>query len=209
MDANSIFNILTTMYPDARCELNYQSKFQLLISVVLSAQTTDILVNRVTEVLFPQYPTISDLAKAQFGDVKEIIKTIGLANTKAKNIISLSQKLVADGYREVPRDYNYLITLPGVGRKTANVVLTEGFNIPRIAVDTHVLRVSNRLGFVISQDPRVVEEKLMELYPEELWHQVHLRLLFFGRYFCKARNPQCADCPFIKICQYKKTSNQK
>lgn len=209
MDANSIFNILTTMYPDARCELNYQSKFQLLISVVLSAQTTDILVNRVTEVLFPQYPTISDLAKAQFGDVKEIIKTIGLANTKAKNIISLSQKLVADGYREVPRDYNYLITLPGVGRKTANVVLTEGFNIPRIAVDTHVLRVSNRLGFVISQDPRVVEEKLMELYPEELWHQVHLRLLFFGRYFCKARNPQCADCPFIKICLYKKTSNQK
>lgn len=209
MDANSIFNIITTMYPDARCELNYQSKFQLLISVVLSAQTTDILVNRVTEVLFPQYPTISDLAKAQFGDVKEIIKTIGLANTKAKNIISLSQKLVADGYREVPRDYNYLITLPGVGRKTANVVLTEGFNIPRIAVDTHVLRVSNRLGFVISQDPRVVEEKLMELYPEELWHQVHLRLLFFGRYFCKARNPQCADCPFIKICLYKKTSNQK
>lgn len=209
MDANSIFNILTTMYPDARCELNYQSKFQLLISVVLSAQTTDILVNRVTEVLFPQYPTISDLAKAQFGDVKEIIKTIGLANTKAKNIISLSQKLVADGYREVPRDYNYLITLPGVGRKTANVVLTEGFNIPRIAVDTHVLRVSNRLGFVISQDPRVVEEKLMELYSEELWHQVHLRLLFFGRYFCKARNPQCEDCPFIKICLYKKTSNQK
>lgn len=205
MDTNDILTILSSMYPDARCELNYQSKFQLLISVVLSAQTTDLLVNKVTEVLFSQYPQMSDLANANVDEVKEIIKTIGLANTKARNIIALSQKLQKDGYQEVPSDYDYLITLPGVGRKTANVVLTEGFHIPRIAVDTHVLRVSNRLGFVTSNDPIVVEEKLMDLYPQEIWHRVHLQLLFFGRYFCKARNPQCEDCPFVAICQYKNT----
>lgn len=205
MDTNDILTILSSMYPDARCELNYQSKFQLLISVVLSAQTTDLLVNKVTEVLFSQYPQMSDLANANVDEVKEIIKTIGLANTKARNIIALSQKLQKDGYQEVPSDYDYLITLPGVGRKTANVVLTEGFHIPRIAVDTHVLRVSNRLGFVTSNDPIVVEEKLMDLYPQEMWHRVHLQLLFFGRYFCKARNPQCEDCPFVAICQYKNT----
>ena len=205
MDTNDILTILSSMYPDARCELNYQSKFQLLISVVLSAQTTDLLVNKVTEVLFSQYPQMSDLATANVDEVKEIIKTIGLANTKARNIIALSQKLQKDGYQEVPSDYDYLITLPGVGRKTANVVLTEGFHIPRIAVDTHVLRVSNRLGFVTSNDPIVVEEKLMDLYPQEIWHRVHLQLLFFGRYFCKARNPQCEDCPFVAICQYKNT----
>lgn len=205
MDTNDILTILSSMYPDARCELNYQSKFQLLISVVLSAQTTDLLVNKVTEVLFSQYPQMSDLANANVDEVKEIIKTIGLANTKARNIIALSQKLQKDGYQEVPSDYDYLITLPGVGRKTANVVLTEGFHIPRIAVDTHVLRVSNRLGFVTSNDPIVVEEKLMDLYPQEMWHRVHLQLLFFGRYFCKARNPQCKDCPFVAICQYKNT----
>jgi len=205
MDTNDILTILSSMYPDARCELNYQSKFQLLISVVLSAQTTDLLVNKVTEVLFSQYPQMSDLATANVDEVKEIIKTIGLANTKARNIIALSQKLQKDGYQEVPSDYDYLITLPGVGRKTANVVLTEGFHIPRIAVDTHVLRVSNRLGFVTSNDPIVVEEKLMDLYPQEMWHRVHLQLLFFGRYFCKARNPQCKDCPFVAICQYKNT----
>lgn len=204
MDANDVLEILTSMYPNARCELNYQTKFQLLISVVLSAQTTDILVNKVTKVLFSKYPKINDLAEADEDSVKEIIKIIGLANTKAKNIIALAKKLMADGHQEIPNDYDYLITLPGVGRKTANVFLAEGFHVPKIAVDTHVLRVSNRLGFVDSSDPVVVEQKLMELYPQELWHQVHLKLLFFGRYFCKARNPQCEHCPLISICQYKK-----
>ena len=205
MDANDILRILTVMHPNARCELNYKTKFQLLIAVVLSAQTTDILVNKVTINLFAKYPQIIDLANASVNEVKEIIQTIGLANTKAKNIIALSQKLLGDHYQEIPNDYDYLITLPGVGRKTANVGLSEGFHIPRIAVDTHVLRVSNRLGFVVSDEPIVVEEKLMELYPRELWHQVHLQLLFFGRYFCKARNPQCNHCPFISICRYKNT----
>ena len=150
MDANDVLEILTSMYPNARCELNYQTKFQLLISVVLSAQTTDILVNKVTKVLFSKYPKISDLAEADEDSVKEIIKIIGLANTKAKNIIALAKKLMADGHQEIPNDYDYLITLPGVGRKTANVFLAEGFHVPKIAVDTHVLRVSNRLGFVDS-----------------------------------------------------------
>ena len=125
---------------------------------------------------------------------------IGLSNNKSKNIIALSKKLVEEKNGEVPNDYEYLITLPGVGRKTANVVLSEGFKVPRIAVDTHVLRVSNRLGYIETQDVLKVEEKLMEIYPKEDWHMLHHRLLFFGRYFCKAKNPECSKCPFTDIC---------
>ena len=204
MDANSIYSELAKMYPDARCELNYHNDFELLVAIVLSAQTTDVLVNKVTLPLFEKYQTINSLALADVDDVKEIIKPLGLANNKAKNIIGLAKKLKDDGFFKIPADYDYLITLPGVGRKTANVMLTEAFKIPRIAVDTHVLRVSNRLGLASSNDVIAVEEKLMSLYPREIWHQVHLKLLFFGRYFCKAKNPHCEECPFIRICQYKK-----
>ena len=129
-----------------------------------------------------------------------------MSKTKAKNIIALSKKLYDDYNGEVPCDFDYLVTLPGVGRKTANVILAEGFGVQRVAVDTHVLRVSNRLGFIDSDNPLIVEKKLMEIYPERIWGDLHLKLLFFGRYFCKAKNPECLrkECPFKYICKEKK-----
>ena len=203
MEKNKIYHILSEMFPNACCELVYNNVFELLISTVLAAQATDKSVNLVTGNLFSKYPTAFELSKANFEDVKEIIKTVGLTNTKAKNIINLSKKLVVDYNGEVPQNFDYLITLDGVGRKTANVVLAEGFGVPRIAVDTHVLRVSNRLNLVTSDNPLVVEKKLMEIYPEEIWGDLHLKLLFFGRYYCKAKNPECEngkECPFKEIC---------
>ena len=204
MEKNKIYHILAEMFPNACCELVYNNVFELLISTVLAAQATDKSVNLVTGNLFSKYPTAFELSKANFEDVKEIIKTVGLTNTKAKNIINLSKKLVVDYNGEVPQNFDYLITLDGVGRKTANVVLAEGFGVPRIAVDTHVLRVSNRLNLVTSDNPLVVEKKLMEIYPEEIWGDLHLKLLFFGRYYCKAKNPECEngkECPFKMICK--------
>ena len=200
---NRIYETLGEMFPDAKCELNYRNIFELLIAVSLSAQTTDVLVNKVTKPLFEKYPTAFELSKANQADVLEMIKSIGLSNNKSKNIIALSKRLVEEKNGEVPCDYDYLVSLPGVGRKTTNLVLSEGFKIPRIAVDTHVLRVSNRLGFIDTQDVLKVEEKLMETYKKENWHMLHHRLLFFGRYFCKAKNPECSKCPFIDICTKK------
>ena len=203
MEKNKIYHILSEMFPNACCELVYNNVFELLISTVLAAQATDKSVNLVTGNLFSKFPTAFELSKANFEDVKEIIKTVGLTNTKAKNIINLSKKLVVDYNGEVPQNFDYLITLDGVGRKTANVVLAEGFGVPRIAVDTHVLRVSNRLNLVTSDNPLVVEKKLMEIYPEEIWGDLHLKLLFFGRYYCKAKHPECEngkECPFKEIC---------
>lgn len=204
MEKNKIYHILAEMFPNACCELVYNNVFELLVSTVLAAQATDKSVNLVTGKLFSKYPTAFELSNADFEEVKEIIKTVGLANTKAKNIINLSKKLVKDHNGEVPKDFDYLITLDGVGRKTANVVLAEGFQVPRIAVDTHVLRVSNRLGLAKTDNPLVVEKSLMEIYPEEIWGDLHLKLLFFGRYYCKAKNPECEngqDCPFKDICK--------
>ena len=204
MEKNKIYHILAEMFPNACCELVYNNVFELLVSTVLAAQATDKSVNLVTGNLFSKYPTAFELSQADFEDVKEIIKTVGLTNTKAKNIINLSKKLVRDYNGEVPQNFDYLITLDGVGRKTANVVLAEGFGVPRIAVDTHVLRVSNRLNLVTSDNPLVVEKKLMEIYPEEIWGDLHLKLLFFGRYYCKAKNPECEngkECPFKRICK--------
>ena len=200
--ANDIYLELLRMYPEVSCELNYQDLFQLLISVVLSAQTTDKSVNKVTPKLFEEYPCPEDLSTAEVEDVHNLIKTIGLANTKAKNIIALSKRLVEEKNGEVVPDFDYLITLPGVGRKTANVVLVEGFRIPAIPVDTHVLRVSNRLNFIQSNNPLEVEIRLMELFDQSLWHGLHLRLIHFGRYFCKAQNPSCEICPFKESCHY-------
>lgn len=206
MTNDKIYNILIDMFPSAYCELEYNNVFELLIATCLAAQATDVSVNKVTGNLFSKYNNAQSLMEAKYEDVVEIIKTVGLSKTKAKNIIALSKKLYEDYQGEVPCDFDYLITLPGVGRKTANVILAEGFGVPRIAVDTHVLRVSNRLGFIESDNPLVVEKKLMEIYPEEIWGDLHLKLLFFGRYFCKAKNPECLrkECPFKNICKEKK-----
>jgi len=204
LNANEIYQIIAQMYPDAYCELNYRNNFELLVSTVLAAQATDKSVNNVTGKLFSKYPDAYALSKAKFEEVREIIKTVGLANSKAKNIIELSKQLVDEKKGEVPADFDYLITLKGVGRKTANVLLAEGFKIPRIAVDTHVSRVANRLGLSDSLDPLKIEKDLMDLYEEEIWGDLHLKLLFFGRYFCKSKNPECEKsiyCPFKEFCK--------
>lgn len=201
-EANRIFEELKRLYPVVKCELDYRNTFELLIAVVLSAQTTDKGVNLVTPNLFRKYPSAFELAKAEATDVHSLIKTIGLANTKARNVIALSKRLVEEKNGEVPSDFDYLITLPGVGRKTANVILGEAFRIPSIPVDTHVLRVSNRLKLADSDDPLKVEQSLAQVYDPSLWYDLHLRLIHFGRYFCKAKKPNCEICPFQNICQY-------
>ena len=196
-----ILKVLETMFPDAKCELIYHNVFELSVATILSAQTTDKSVNKVTPLLFKRYPTPYLLANANQSDVIEIIKTIGLFKNKSQNIIAFSKKIVEEFDGIVPKDFELLQTLPGVGRKTANVILTEGYKIPRIPGDTHVERVSKRLQLV-RYDERVlkVELKLMELIPEVDWHKAHHLLLFFGRYFCFAKKPNCNVCPFKNRC---------
>lgn len=196
------------MFPDAGCELVYHNVFELLIAVMLSAQTTDKSVNIVTPVLFEKYPTAIALANADILEVKEIIKRIGLYSNKSKNIIATSKVLVEKYNGIVPSDLIKLMELPGVGRKTANVVLSEGFKIPRIAVDTHVERVCKRLGISNYDDSVLeVEMRLMELIDESKWHRSHHLLLFFGRYFCLAKKPNCKNCFYKKSCTFYNDKN--
>lgn len=196
------------MFPNAGCELVYHNVFELLIAVMLSAQTTDKSVNIVTPVLFEKYPTAISLANADILEVKEIIKRIGLYSNKSKNIIAASKVLVEKYNGIVPSDLIKLMELPGVGRKTANVVLSEGFKIPRIAVDTHVERVCKRLGISNYDDSVLeVEMRLMELIDESKWHRSHHLLLFFGRYFCLAKKPNCENCFYKKCCTFYNDKN--
>lgn len=198
---------LGEMFPNAKAELVYHNHFELLIAVVLSAQTTDIAVNKVTPALFLKYKTPALLANAKEEDVEHIIKTIGLYKNKSKNIIALSKMLVENHNSMVPNDREKLEKLPGVGRKTANVVLSNAFDIPAFAVDTHVLRVSKRLGIADLEDNEIkTEEKLMKAFDASLWKKLHHQLIFFGRYHCLARNPKCKDCPLYDICKYDKKS---
>ena len=200
----TILKLLDRIYPTAGCALNYQTPFQLLIAVVLSAQTTDKSVNNVTPLLFEKYPDPSSLAAADQDDVAECIRRIGMYKTKSRNIISLSAKLVSDYGSEVPDDYESLVSLPGVGRKTANVVLAEAFGHQRIAVDTHVFRVSNRIGFTSEKDVLRTEMELMRTIPEEMWSHSHHLLIFHGRNLCQARNPHCSECAVSPYCRYYK-----
>ena len=171
---------------------------------MLSAQTTDVSVNKVTPVLFAKYPTAEAMAEADPLDVQEIIKTIGLYKNKSRNIVALSKMLVSEYGGEVPGSFDDLVRLPGVGRKTANVVLAEGFGQARIAVDTHVFRVSNRIGLTCAKDPEGVEKKLMERLPEEQWARAHHLLIFHGRKLCHARKPDCGSCLLAGLCLYEK-----
>lgn len=200
---NLIYDELIKYYPDAKCELNYTNLYELIIAVSLSAQTTDKRVNIVTPNLFEKYPTVYELANASLNEVSEIISSLGLFRTKAKNIVLLAQKVRDEFNGEIPSDFNKLITLPGVGRKTANVVLGEGYKIPAIAVDTHVARVSKRLGLSKSNDVNVIEEDLKKQFEKDKWIKTHHLLLLFGRYKCMARNPLCDGCPFVSFCQEK------
>lgn len=200
---NSEFFIkeLNRMYPNAKCELKHRSHFQLLIAVILSAQTTDEKVNKVTKILFDKYPDAKALAKAEQTEVENIIRSIGLYRNKAKNIIKVSNILTSDYNGKVPNSREVLESLPGVGRKTANIVLNNCFNEAAFAVDTHVTRVSRRLKITNSQDDVTkIEEKLMNYFPKDKWGKLHHQFIFIGRYKCKAINPDCTDCPFISIC---------
>lgn len=201
-DVTTLLDILKETYPDAGCALDFGDRFQLLISVVLSAQTTDKSVNKVTPVLFGKYPDPESLAAADEKDVQEIIRTIGMYRTKAKNIIALSRKLALEFNGEVPGTGEELMSLPGVGRKTANVVLAEGFGEQRIAVDTHVFRVSNRLGLVNEKDVLRTEESLMKVLPHERWTEAHHLLIFHGRRICSAQRPKCDICPVNEYCNW-------
>ena len=193
------------MHPEAACALDFGTRFQLLVAVMLSAQTTDVSVNKVTPVLFEKYPTAEAMADADPFDVQEIIRTIGLYKNKAKNVVKMAKQLTEDYGGEVPGDYDELIKLPGVGRKTANVVLAEAFGKARIAVDTHVFRVANRIGITDGKDPTAVEEGLMARLPEDQWIRAHHLLIFHGRKVCHARKPDCVSCGLQSVCRYFET----
>lgn len=194
---------LEELFPDAKAELDFENNFELIVAVVLSAQTTDIAVNKVTKVLFKYYPTPEKLMDADIKHVMSILKSIGLYRTKAKNIIALSKILVESYDGIVPSDRKALESLPGVGRKTANVVLSNAFGIPALAVDTHILRISKRLGLANETDDALaVEKKLNQKFPKELWHKLHHQLIFFGRYHCTARKPNCDTCKMQDMCPY-------
>ncbi|MDQ6599432.1 endonuclease III [Bacillus salipaludis] len=190
------------MFPDAHCELNHSNPFELIIAVSLSAQCTDALVNKVTNNLFQKYKTPEDYLSVPLEELQNDIRSIGLYRNKAKNIQSLCRMVLEEYNGEIPTDRDELTKLPGVGRKTANVVVSVAYNIPAIAVDTHVERVSKRLGICRWKDSVLeVEKTLMRKIPPEEWSVTHHRLIFFGRYHCKAQNPQCPSCPLLELCR--------
>lgn len=195
-----VINELELMHPDAMCALDHVDTFELLVAVVLSAQTTDVSVNKVTPALFAKYPDPAALSQASREDVEDIIRTIGLYKNKSANIIKLSKMLLDKFDGIVPDNFDDLVSLPGVGRKTANVVLAEGFGVPRIAVDTHVFRVANRIGITDAKDVTATEESLMQRLPEDQWIRAHHLLIFHGRRICHARKPECSVCRLRGIC---------
>ncbi|MDP4144415.1 MAG: endonuclease III [Bacillota bacterium] len=199
---NKIVEVLGKDYKDAKCALNFNSPFELLIATILSAQCTDVRVNIVTEELFKKYNTPQKMVTLSEEDLGEIIKTCGFYKTKSKNILKTSQMLIDNYNEEVPRTMEELVSLPGVGRKTANVVLSNAFGIPAIAVDTHVFRVSNRTGIAKGKTPDEVEKGLKKAISEELWSDAHHYLIWHGRLVCKARKPDCEHCNLAPYCDY-------
>jgi len=201
-EINQVLEILGEYYPDAACELNYTSPFELLIATILSAQSTDKRVNIVTEDLFKKYKTPEDFLKLNEEQLGEFIKTIGFYRSKSKNILKTCAMLVNNYNSVVPDSREELIKLSGVGRKTANVVISNAFGKNAIAVDTHVFRVSNRIGLANSENVDDTEKDLMLNINEEKWSKAHHLLIFHGRRVCKARRPLCEECPITKFCLY-------
>lgn len=203
-ETNEVLRILDEFFPDAVCELNHTNPFELLIATMLSAQSTDKRVNIVTKELFKKYKTPKDFLKLNEVQLAEIIKTIGFYRTKSKNILKTCEMLVKDYNSLVPDSRDELVKLPGVGRKTANVVISNAFGKNAIAVDTHVFRVSNRIGLANSENVDDTEKDLMKNIDEEKWSKAHHLLIFHGRRVCKARRPLCEECPITKYCFYYK-----
>ena len=198
---SSIFSYLDELFPHASCELFYTKDYELVIAVMLSAQTTDKSVNQVTTVLFNKYKSLDELDKAPLGDIEETIKQIGLYKNKAKNLKGIVHDLIYRFNYVVPSDKEQLMTLPGVGNKTAGVIRAEIFKIPDLPVDTHVSRIAKRLGLAKKNDePIEVERKLKRLIPEDRWIKSHHQLIHFGRYFCTARSPKCEECKIRDLC---------
>lgn len=201
--AARIEDIMFEHYGEGACSLDYLTPFQLTVAVVLSAQCTDAAVNKVTPLLFERYPTPEAMAAASPTDVEDIIRSLGFFRSKAKNLVALGQTLLAEFGGEVPNDADDLQKLPGVGRKTANVVMCEAFKNPQgIAVDTHVFRIAHRLGFATRNDdtPDKTEAKLLKIYPQPMWLFINHQWVHFGREYCRARNPRCLECPIGELC---------
>ena len=192
---NRILDYLDELFPEPKCELNYNKDYEFLIAIVLSAQTTDKRVNKVTDVLFREYPDLDSLSKADVSRIEDIIREIGTFRRKSIYVKDIASKLVNDGYNYVPNNRDYIESLPGVGRKTANVFLSNIYEKQAIAVDTHVSRVSKRLGLVNNNDDvSMIEKKLEKKIPYDRWGKTHHQLVLFGRYYCKAMRPLCDTC---------------
>lgn len=198
--AKQEMDLLCKRYPDADCELDFDTPFQLITAVIMSAQTTDTNVNKVTKNLFRKYPDAKALSKAPLDDIKDIIRSTGFFNAKATNIQNCAKALVERFGGEVPSRLEDLITLPGVGRKTANVVLGVAFGVPGWTVDTHVQRLSKRLGFSNESDPEKIEYELQKVFPNQDWSKLSITMIWHGRRTCFARKPNCEDCPVNHLC---------
>lgn len=200
-NALKIVKILKEFYPDAQCSLNFKTPFELLIATILSAQCTDERVNKTTPLLFKKYSTPEDFANININELENLIHPCGFYKNKAKNIIACSKKIINDFNGKVPQNADNLISLPGVGRKTANVVMLEAFNIAQgIAVDTHAKRISNLVGLSEKSDPLKIEQDLLKLFPQEYIKDINHLLIWHGRNICTARNPKCETCPINKYC---------
>jgi len=201
--AVAYLDIMENLFPDAHCELNHENAFELVLAVLMSAQTTDKMVNVLTDNLFKKYKTPEDYLAVSLEELQEDVRTIGLYRMKAKNIQALCRILIDKHGGQVPPVHEELVKLPGVGRKTANVVMSVAFDWPAIAVDTHVERIAKRLDMAKkSASVFEVEERLMYLFPKERWSKAHHVMIFFGRYHCLARNPKCESCPLLADCKF-------
>ena len=203
-DKEAFISYLERLFPNAKCELEYKTPFQFLVAVILSAQCTDKRVNLVTPKLFEKYPTVNDFAKADIQDIEMLIKSCGFYHNKAKNIKNASIAIMEKYNGQLPKSMKEMMTLPGVGMKTAKVVCGDLYNENVIAVDTHVLRISNRIGLVNEKDPSKCSVQLEKLLNSDL-SRIHHRLVLFGRYHCKAQKPNCENCEIKNICKYYKT----
>lgn len=200
--AGKIRKTLRLTYPEVTTQLHYGTSFELLVATILSAQCTDKQVNSVTRDLFKKFDTPKAFAKIPLESLEQLVRTTGFFRNKAKNIKACAQSLVEKYHGKVPETLEELVLLPGVGRKTANLVLGAAFGIPGIVVDTHVARISKRLGFTESKDPVKIERDLMKIIPKKAWSDFSLHLVYFGREFCTARKPRCKTCPLIKLCPW-------